>query len=655
MIARFFLVPAIPDLFLTYGDHTPTQDEITDRIYDGWRVSLYAYGDIDSAQFELDDPLVDGKYARTRSELLTKELYVELWDWYQGQYLRRARQLFGGQITEIKTRRKGLGRVFKCRALGWAYKLSNLIISQGYAAIPGLDGAISDRDIILGRPESGTKEGVPSLFDSAASIQRYEGVNFPVYLSEDYVKEGIENIGQREYSFQNLRSVMDRLASESGFIWRVTADRILIYRERSDKDGLGKVGLSDDLTKAVRPTGGPTSTPDAPLEFTLTLASDYSGLPETRPPVGAAYGDTSVAGSFPKELSWGDTKMRVESIWCSNGGQTWWLRANFTKPVFSPTNGQFRTDAADYRGIIVNFNNDKKASYDMSMLIDEDDGVTHGNTGLETLRLDLPSGIPGFDPMAAWSISFQQAAAPFELPEEGHRIDTSKVKNHVRVFGNNKFNKSTQTILATPNSLGARVFPIPAYGVIPGEPDGIRVEHAVDGTALKVVSAAAIPDDLTTYDVIWDNDNDRLFFNTAGPEVSKLDLTTSHQFRVTGWYGIPVTADEPNPASIQAYGVRSLIIVAPELLSTAAAERRARQELKEWDDGLEVLQGLTTDYEDFEVSTLVWVHSVVRDLNSTDANFVVEAMEVTGLSPRERTYKMKLRRDNFAVNTGGGP
>ena len=653
MIARFLLVPAIPDNFLTYGDNTPTPGDVTDKIYDGWRVSLYAYGDIDSAQFELDDPLVNGKYAWTRGELLSKELYIELWDWYRDKdpnkdpWLRRARRLFGGQITEIKTRRKGLGRVFKCRALGWAYKLSNLIVNQSYTPAPG--GAITDQDIIVGRDESPGKEAVPSLFDPTVSIQSYEGVSFPVDLNRSSVNKGIDNVGQREYSFQNLKSVMDRLASEAGFIWRITADRTLIYRDQQDRDGLGKVGLSDDLTKSVRPTGT-LADPDDALPFMLTSASSYSGPLESGPPLGTDYGDTSGAGSFPSELSWGNTKMDVESIWCSDGGQTWWLRVEFT-------NGQFRTDAADYRGIIVNWvvNGDRKASYDMSMLID-DDGVTHGSTGLETLRLDLPSGIPGFDPAAAWSISFQQAAAPFELPDEGHRIDTSKVKNHVRVFGGSQFEESTQVVLVPPNALVGRVFHIPAYAVIPGEPDGIRVENVGNGTPLKVVSATAVPDDPATYDVIWDRDNSRLFFNIAGRVVSTLNQNLSQQFRVTGWYGIPVTADETNAASIKAYGgVRSLIIVAPELRSTAAAERRARQELKEWDDGLEVLQGLTTDYEDFEVCTLVSVRSVVRDLLDTAPNFVVEAIEITGLSPRERTYKMKLRRDNFVVNTGVGP
>ena len=637
MIARFLLVPAVPDAFLTYGDHTPTTNDITDKIYDGWRVSLYAYGDIDSAEFELDDE----EFAWTRAELLSKELYIELWDWYddpnskKDPWLRRARRLFGGQITEIKTRRKGLGRVFKCRALGWAYKLSNLIINQGYAAIPGLDGAITDQDIILGRPESGNIEGVPSLFDSAVSIQSYEGVNFPVYLSKDYVKEGIDNVGQREYSFQNLRSVMDRLASEAGFIWRVTADRILIYRERSDKDGLGVTGLSDDPLIAPDPLGTP---------FTFQLVR---------------YQDTTISGRFPKELSWGDSEMSVDEVHTRPDGQTWLLYASYNAGSgYSSTNGQFRTDPEDYRGIIITwlYNGTKRASYDMESIVES---VSHLSSGAERLVMVLPESVwldPSIpDTSGTWTLSFSRAAATFELPDEGHRIDTSKVKNHVRVFGNNKFEESTQVILAPANTLGGRVFPIPSYGGIPGYADGIRVENVGNGTALKVVSAAAIPDDLTTYDVIWDNDNDRLFFNTAGPVVSTLNQNLSQQFRVTGWYGIPVTADEINAASVKAYGgVRSLVIVAPELLSTAAAERRARQELSEWDDGLEVLQGLTTDYEDFEVSTLVWVHSVVRDLNSTDANFVVEAIEITGLSPRERTYKMKLRRDNFSVDVGGG-
>ena len=629
MIARFFLVPAIPDAFLTYGDNTPTQDEITDKIYDGWRVSLYAYGDIDSAQFELDDE----QRAWTRAELLSKELYIELWDWYEGQYLRRARRLFGGQITEIKTRRKGLGRVFKCRALGWAYKLSNLIVNQSYAAVPG--GAITDQHIILGRPESGNTEGVPSLFEPTVSIQSYEGASFPVLLSEDYVRKGIDNVGQREYSFQNLRSVMDRLASEAGFIWRVTADRILIYRERSDKDGLGVTGLSDDPLIAPDPLGTP---------FTFQLVGYY---------------DATISGRYPKELSWGDSEMSVVSVHTSAAGQKWLLYASYdASSGYSSTNGQFRTDPGDYRGIIItwSYNGTKRASYDMESIVVS---VSHTRGGAEELVMVLPDSV-WLDPATpevsgTWTLSFSRAAATFELPDEGHRIDTSKVKNHVRVFGGAKFEESTQVVLATPNSLGGRVFPIPAYAVIPGEPDGIRVESVEAGLPLKVVSSTAIPADPTTYDVVWDRDNSRLFFNTAGPVVSTLDQNSSQRFRVTGFYGIPVTADETNTASIRAYGgVRSLVIVAPELRSTAAAERRARQELAEWDDGLEVLQGLTTDYEDFDVSTLVWVHSVVRDLTSTDANFVVEAIEITGLSPRERTYKMKLRRDNFSVDVGGG-
>ena len=636
MIARFFLVPAIPDLFLTYGDHTPTQDEITDKIYDGWRVSLYAYGDIDSAEFELDDE----EFAWTRAELLSKELYIELWDWYRDTdpntdpWLRRARRLFGGQITEIKTRRKGLGRVFKCRALGWAYKLSNLIINQGYAAIPG--GDISDRDIIVGRPEVGNREGVTSLFDPVLSIQSYEGLSFPVDFGRSSIKTGIENIGQRQYSFQNLRSVMDRLASEAGFIWRVTADRRLIYRERSDKDGVGVMDLSDEPW-AVRKTLG---------EFSFgEVGNSISGGIEWR-------GATKITGSFPKELSWGDSKMEAVAVDRTSDGREWTLTSRYMSGGYNSTNGQFRTDVEDYQGIIVAWawGGEVRALYDMETVIES---VSHDPNGREQITLMLPD--PVIPTSYPWTLSFSRAAATFELPDEGHRIDASKVKNHVRVFGGYDFDESTQVLLVLPNQLGGRVFPIPEYGRIPTEPDGIRVESVTRSALLKVVSAASVPDDPTTYDVIWDRHNARLFFNTTGSVVSTLDHNISQEFRVTGWYGIPVTGDKINDASVKAYGgVRSVIIVAPELQSTGAAERRARQELLEWDDGIEVLQGLTTDYEDFEVSTLVSVRSVVRDLPGTDPNFVIEAIEITGLSPRKRTYKMKLRRDNFVVDTGRG-
>ena len=158
MIARFFLHPRLAHPFDGYD--SDQREEITERVYTGWRVSLHAYGQIDNAEFELDDPgrqtSAGLTFSQSLNKLLSKELYIELWDYdsLTGQYVTRVRRLFGGQITEIKVRRKGIGRVFKCRALGWAYKLSNLIVNQRYTTSPF--GAVTDQDLILGRTPPNT-------------------------------------------------------------------------------------------------------------------------------------------------------------------------------------------------------------------------------------------------------------------------------------------------------------------------------------------------------------------------------------------------------------------------------------------------------------------------------------------------------------------
>ena len=413
--------------------------------------------------------------------------------------------------------------------------------------------------------------------------------------------------------------IRDRcLGGVSGFIWRVGPDRVLVYRDREDREAVGVTGLSDDPLVRNEPLG-------EPLELTVNAGGFSLDVPN--------------GAILPAELSWGGYRLTLDTT-LLQGFSRWVLRAYHNL-------GHFRSDPEDYKGIIlrVRVNNSVVATYDMSLIVSR---VQHEP---EVLFLDFPQpiAVQGGDDV---ELSFSRAAASFELPDDGHRVDASKVKNHVRVFGRSTPEENTQLLETPANSLNDRIFPIPPFARIPGEDPGIRVVEKSSDTALTVVSITDIPDDDTTYDVVWDRSNSQLTFNTSGPVVSTLTLTAANAFYVTGFYGIPVRGVASNRASIAAYGgTRSLVLRDASISDAAGANRRAKQELDEWDDGLEVLQGLTTDYEDFEVGTLVWVHSTVRDLNSTEANFVIEDLEITGTSPRTRIYKMKLRRDNFVAAT----
>lgn len=618
MIPRFFLVRPVPDRFYASPDIADSSGintlylgdvlEISDQVYVDWSVHQFAYGDIDRCTLKIDD---EAKML-TRERLAASELYVELWD-RRDNWVRRVRRIFGGHITEIKTKTKGVGRVFECKALGWAYKLSNIIINTLYTPEPG--DFISDKDIILG-------VGVPSLFDANDSVEEYEGLEPVLTLKSENIEVGIPNIGYRTYAFQDLRSVLDRLSGESGFYWRVTPERELIYRDRQSPFAVSLVGFSDEPQNNTEPTGDV-------IEFQLELQSVNSLI----------YRETSAFALktfvYPPEVSWptpGPLPHRVTGVNYRGTFDEWELDCN---------NFDFRSDVVDYEGLLIQF------AHNDTILARVPLAEVLANVGTRRLVLqnpissdDMPTPNTG-----TWKISFRREDATFEW--NSNRVDTSKVKNLVRVFGGFAIEQQTQdfTIVTGEYNLPVIIREFEPLAMDPGDSPLLVRWNNIN---LRVVRSVDVPVDAFSYDFIWDEVSSTLMINLIGSWLVGLDTSIDNDFSVTGLYAGRVLGNATSEASIDAYGVRTLVIQAPEIETSAEADRRAAEELREWETGLEVLE-VTTDREGFEVGTRVSVHSVVHGLMDTNPTFLIESIVTTSLAPNRRTHRIKMRRDGFTT------
>jgi len=505
-------------------------------------------------------------------------------------------------------------------------QMSNLVINPPtYVPLPG--GGVSDKEMIVGNDD----RGVVSLFDPQSSIEEYEGRELPVVIDESLIEVGIDDIGTRDYSFQNLRSVMDRVASESGFVWRVDADRRLIYRPRAPIDGganRGVIDLSDDPFIASVAIG-------TELSFSFATSQSANG---------------PISGTLPRELTWQTegTGPAVTGIQRAGTVQDWKLTTAGSPPL--------RSDPPDYRSIQMIFarNNSVVARYSMGEIVT---AVKHKEATQE-LFLYIPSDLIAEHGANGWTINFRRGAATYVLPADAHRIDTSKIKNYVRVYGGADFQETSepQTVTSTQFSSGEPVVLTKAFSKIPGDDVGLRVTYVdpnePSGSPYSLTVLNFEPQDDRAYDVVWNEAFGTLTFNADSTFIAALIAsgTESFVFDVEGWYGLTIFGESRSQPSIDRYGVRSVILVQPELRRRVDADRRALQERREWEDGLEVLS-VETDFEDFEVATLVSVRNQAHDLLETGPNFIIESIEITGLAPTQRVYRMKLRRDNFSLES----
>ena len=164
-----------------------------------WSIENNAFGILDNAKFNLDDP------TKTLSVVRGKEVLVE-------NFYDNTERFFGGVLTEVTGTTHGVGRRLECRALDWTFILKKAIVAETYRGK-------SDQYIIS--EAVATPKGIFESSDTDLSDFDFSTTNVDI---------GKANTQFHQFKRDTISDAMDSLADGAGFVWRVDAFQRIFFK-----------------------------------------------------------------------------------------------------------------------------------------------------------------------------------------------------------------------------------------------------------------------------------------------------------------------------------------------------------------------------------------------------------------------------------------
>lgn len=167
-----------------------------------WSIERNAHGKLDFTNFVIDDP--------TNAISLTRGKTVIIEDFNDSNT-----RFFGGLLTEVTTKTRGLGRRHSCKALDWTFLLDRALVNFTYRGK-------SDQFIIT--------DATDGIFVKAET----DLIGFGFVANTTNVQEGNANTQFLQFKRSTVRDIMDTLkdyATVSGapFVWYVDPFKKVFY------------------------------------------------------------------------------------------------------------------------------------------------------------------------------------------------------------------------------------------------------------------------------------------------------------------------------------------------------------------------------------------------------------------------------------------
>lgn len=272
------------------------QDRLLER---EWSIENNAYGDMDIADFVLDDP--DLSLTLNGFEEVIIENYNDASD-----------RRFGGVLIQPAIKRgSGLGRVYSCKALDWTFVLERAMVSGTYRGR-------SDAEIINGAtPPSGSDQGIFLISDTDLSD----------FDCTTYVQAGVLNTEFMQFKRKDIRGNMDTLADQAGYPWRVDPNKAIHFKPFAAE--MHTFGLSDEADDVnTFPFYGANRVPD--LSQFINAVTVEGGF-KAKNNQTVIYNGNGVTTKFSGLAFWqaksGQTRINVDRNTGTDGAPVWTAQA----------------------------------------------------------------------------------------------------------------------------------------------------------------------------------------------------------------------------------------------------------------------------------------------------------------------------------------